>query len=100
MGQLFPSSLPAGELAPGTAREVETLDLLKRRLPSSYAVFHGVHWTRAWTADTAFGEADFIIVNGTGECLVVEQKSGALTEGNEGLSKAYDGRSKSVTSQL
>jgi hypothetical protein len=100
MAQLIPSSLPTPDLAPGLARELETLDLLKRRLPPTHAIYHGVHWTRAWASATAFGEADFIIVNGEGRCLVVEQKTGNLTETDTGLTKTYDGRAKSVTSQL
>src|SRR4051794_28493600 len=100
MAQLLPASLPAPDLAPGLARELETLELLKRRLPPTYFVYHGVHWTKAWASATAFGEADFILVNGAGRCLVVEQKTGALAETESGLTKSYDGRAKSVTSQL
>jgi hypothetical protein len=100
MAQLSPSSLPPSALVPGLARELETLDMLKRRLSPMYHVYHGIHWTKAWTSSTAFGEADFIIVNGEGRCLVVEQKTGKLNETHDGLTKTYDGRAKSVTSQL
>jgi hypothetical protein len=100
MGQLFPSALPSAGMAPGIARELETLETLKRRLPGSYAVFHGVHWARAWATETVFGEADFIIVNGDGDCLVIEQKTGAVSETGGGLEKFYDGHAKSVSSQL
>lgn len=100
MGHLFPSALPEVELAPGIVQELETLKRLRARLPSSYSIFHGVHWTKGWAATPAFGEADFIIVNRAGSCLVIEQKCGQILEGAGGLAKSYDGRVKSVTSQL
>ena len=100
MAQLCPASLPDHQIAPSLARELETLAGLKRLLPSSFAIFHGIHWSRAWAKATAFGEADFVIVNGAGDCLVVELKTGALEEGAGGLQKRYDGKAKSVTSQL
>ena len=100
MSQLFPSALPSLAIAPALARELETLDQLKRGLSVNFAVYHGVHWSRSWAKATAFGEADFIIVNGAGDCLVVELKTGALEESEKGLEKRYDGKSKSVTSQI
>lgn len=100
MAQLCPTFLPSQELAPSLARELETLDQLKRGLPPSYTIFHGVHWSRAWAKATAFGEADFIIVAGAGDCLIIEMKTGALEEGAAGLDKRYDGKAKSVSSQL
>jgi hypothetical protein len=67
---------------------------------SAYAVFHSVHWTRDAAYKTAFGEADFIVVNQSGEAVVIEQKSGALDETADGLIKRYfDGR-KNVASQI
>lgn len=100
MAHLFPSALPPREIMPGIARELETLALLKSRLPISHSVFHGVHWTRGWSASPVFGEADFILVNGAGACLVIEQKSGALLEGEAGLEKRYDSGTKSVPFQI
>ncbi|WP_300974481.1 ATP-binding domain-containing protein [Sphingomonas sp. LHG3406-1] len=100
MGQLVPAALPQAAFVPGLERELETLEQLKRRLPATLSVFHGVHWSRAWTYGTAFGEADFIVVNGAGRCLVIEQKTGSLEEGKDGLQKRYDGKAKSVGSQL
>jgi hypothetical protein len=100
MAYLAPSAVPKPGPTSGHARELETLDILKRRLPADYTVFHGVHWSRGWAAQAAFGEADFIVVNEAGNCLVVEQKCGALAEGKDGVGKAYDGKVKSIGEQL
>ena len=94
MAQLCPASLPDPQIAPSLARELETLAGLKRHLPSSFAIFHGIHWSRAWAKATAFGEADFVIVNGAGDCLVVELKTGALEEGAGGLQKRKRGNDR------
>jgi hypothetical protein len=97
---LVPSLSFKGSPGGGVAAELETLDLLRRRLPAAYSVFHGVHWTLGDQSRPAFGEADFIVVNEAGDVLVIEQKRGALEEGSGGLSKRYDGKVKSVTSQI
>jgi hypothetical protein len=49
---------------------------------------------------TVFGEADFIIVNRSGEALVIEQKSGNLDETSDGLVKNYPDGRKSVAAQI
>lgn len=100
MAQLLPSDLPPHSVAPGLQRELDTLEQLKKDLAASYRVFHGVHWARGYKQSCAFGEADFIILNGRGDCLVIEQKSGALDEVEGGLRKRYGQQSKSVSSQI
>jgi len=100
MAYLVPDGLPRGDHTDGHNAELETLELLRRRLAPAYTVYHGVHWTRGWMATPVFGEADFVIVNRSGSVLVIEQKRGALEEGASGLSKRYDGQLKSVPSQI
>ena len=74
--------------------ELDTLDLLRRRLPADYTVFHSVDWTAERRGRIAFGEADFVVVNRAGEGLVIEQKNGPMKEGGGGLWKQYrDGSS-------
>jgi hypothetical protein len=72
------------------ARERETLTLLAGALPASYTIYHAVHWTRLAQGFAIFGEADFVIVNRSGDLLIIEQKSGLLQETADGLRK-YDG---------
>lgn len=82
-------------------REIETLALLADGLDNSYTIYHGVHWTRIAHGDHALvGEIDFAIVGPTGKVLLVEQKSGFLTETPEGLVKRYADRDKNVPLQL
>ncbi len=81
-------------------REIETLDLLERGLADDLVVLHGVHWTRIDHGCAVIGEIDFVIVAPSGRVLLIEQKSGLLQEGPDGLVKAYDGRDKKVAAQL
>lgn len=75
-------------------REIETLSLLAEALPDDYAVFHGVHWTNLENGFSAYGEIDFIVLAPDGRVLLIEQKSGFLTETDEGLAKKYAGMDK------
>ena len=78
-------------------REIETLALLAQALPEEYTVFHGVHWTQLdKTAQTfsVYGEIDFIVLSAEGRLLLIEQKSGFLSETDEGLAKRYPGLDK------
>lgn len=84
----------------GETAELRTLEELRSGLPSTYTVFHSVHWTRDAAYRTAFGEADFIVVNQSGEVVVIEQKSGALEESADGLIKRYSDGQKNVASQI
>ena len=81
-------------------RELQTLSQLAAGLSDRYAVYHGVHWTRATAHYSVVGEIDFVIVGPGGKILLVEQKSGFLSEGDEGLCKPYANKSKNVAAQM
>jgi hypothetical protein len=81
-------------------REIETLAMLADALPDAYTVYHGVHWTRLEHGYSVFGEIDFVVVNQAGTLLLIEQKSGFLEEGPDGLVKRYAEKSKSVPMQM
>jgi hypothetical protein len=81
-------------------REIETLELLEAGLPDELTVFHGVHWTRIERGFAVIGEIDFVVLGPSGRVLLIEQKSGFLSEGPDGLVKAYAGRDKPVAAQL
>lgn len=83
------------------AREIETLAYLERSLDGApYRIYHGVHWTNVENSFSAFGEIDFIIVAPTGRVLLIEQKSGFLTETPDGLVKNYEGKPRKVRNHI
>lgn len=82
------------------ARELETLALLDESLPDEYRVYHGVHWTRIQHSHQLWGEIDFAILSPSGKLLLIEQKSGFLTETPEGLVKTYANKTKPVAFQM
>src|SRR5262245_16175500 len=100
MAKVFPSDWRTLEKAGAAAREIETLALLEEGLPDRLNVFHGVHWTRVEHDRAVFGEIDFVIVSADARILLIEQKSGILSETAEGLFKIHAGGGKSVAVQL
>ncbi len=100
MARIYPTGWNSPVLTGAAAREVATLEVLQAGLPDTYAVYHGVHWTRVSHGFAAFGEADFIVVSPAGRVLVIEQKSGSLEETADGLVKVYVSGRKSVASQI
>jgi len=81
-------------------REVETLEQLAVGLGDDYTVYHAVHWTTLERGHSVYGEIDFVVVNRSGALLLIEQKSGFLEEGPEGLAKRYAEKTKSVPAQM
>ena len=100
MAYIIPSDISQLALAGGNTCELETLQLLKLGLSPEYTVFHGVHWSREYAGYTVYGEIDFVIVNRSGEVLLIEQKNGPLDETAGGLIKNYDGKPKNVGDQI
>ncbi len=100
MAHLVPSDISRLALAGGDSPELDTLRLLAQGLSHDYTVFHAVHWSRAYGSRSYFGEIDFVVLNQSGEVLLVEQKNGVLEETGDGLVKRYDDTSKNVVRQL
>ena len=100
MARVFPSDLSKLALAGAHRAELAMLALLRKRLPDDYTVFHGVHWSREYAKWTHFGEVDFVVVNRSGDVLLVEQKNGALADGDDGLVKQYEDGDKNVNDQI
>lgn len=90
----------SGAATGAAAREIETLALLAASLPDAYTIYHAVHWTRLEQGYSVYGEIDFVVVNQAGSLLLIEQKSGFLEEGADGLKKRYNEKSKSVPVQM
>jgi hypothetical protein len=100
MAHIIPEGWHALEATGAQQREIETLALLAANLPDAYTVYHGVHWTRVSQGHALVGEIDFAIVNPAGNLLLIEQKSGYLSETPEGLSKQYAKKEKLVPAQM
>lgn len=100
MARIIPSGWREMRATGSAERELETLALLADALPDSCTVYHGVHWTQIEHGLSAFGEIDFIIVAPSGRMLVIEQKSGVLEEGREGIAKVYAGKAKKIPVQI
>jgi hypothetical protein len=100
MARIIPTDWRTLESTGAAQRERETLEVLGAGLPEELTVFHGVHWTRVDKATAAFGEVDFVVVSPSARILLIEQKSGFLTETPEGLVKKYSGKERLVTVQL
>jgi hypothetical protein len=101
MAQIHPAGWQEVDVTGAALREIETLRLLDRALADApYTIYHGVHWTNIDHGFSAYGEIDFIIVAPSGRVLLIEQKSGFLTETPGGLVKSYQGREKNVHNQI
>jgi hypothetical protein len=100
MAYIVPADISQLALAGGKTPELETLHILKSALPSDYTVFHGVHWSQEYKGYTVYGEVDFVVVNRSGEVLLIEQKNGPLEETGAGLIKVYESGPKNVKDQV
>ena len=100
VARVFPSDVSKLALAGASHPELATLVLLRKRLADDFTVFHGVHWSREYAKWTHFGEVDFVVVNRNGEVLLIEQKNGALVDGDDGLVKQYEDGDKNVSDQI
>ena len=100
MARILPDGWQALQVTGAAAREIETLAVLAAALPDAYTIYHAVHWTHLEHGFSVYGEIDFVVVNQTGDILLIEQKSGFLIETPEGLVKRHAEKEKSVPMQL
>ena len=100
MAHIFPEGWQALPATGAEQREIETLALLAEGISDAYTVYHGIHWTRVNQGHAFVGEIDFAIVNPAGNLLLIEQKSGYLSETSEGLAKLYNKQEKLVSAQM
>jgi hypothetical protein len=95
------SATEAGAALPVTTqRHRETLELFARGLPDAYTVYHAVHWTKVEGGFSVYGEIDFVVADRAGHLLLIEQKTGFLEEGADGLLKRERGRIRNVPVQM
>ncbi len=82
----FPLNSPA---TLGAYRERDILRMLEQGLDNRFDVFHNLPWSAMQGEQQSFGEYDFVIVSPGGQLLILEIKSGDVTESAEGLTKQY-----------
>jgi hypothetical protein len=73
----------------GAYRERDILRLLAQGLDDRFDVFHNLPWSGMQGEQQSFGEYDFVIVSPGGQLLILEIKSGDVTESDDGLTKNY-----------
>jgi hypothetical protein len=101
MAHIHPTGWREMSVTGTAAREIETLAYLEASLADApYSIYHGVHWTNVEHGFSAYGEIDFIIVAPSGRVLLIEQKSGFLTETPDGLVKNYRGKPRNIRTQI
>jgi len=100
MARISPNGWKELSATGSAAREIETLQLLADELSDDYWIYHGVHWTRVTQGFQIFGEIDFAILSPSGKLLLIEQKSGFLSETPDGLIKIYNDKAKPIAMQM
>ena len=101
MAYIHPSGWSEMSVTGAAAREIDTLSYLDEALKDApYSIYHGVHWTNVEHGFSAYGEVDFIIVAPNGRMLLIEQKTGFLTETDDGLTKSFRGKPAKVRTQI
>jgi hypothetical protein len=101
MAHIHPTGWREMSVTGTAAREIETLAYLEAALADApYSIYHGVHWTNVEHGFSAYGEIDFIIVAPSGRVLLIEQKSGFLTETPDGLVKNFRGKPRKIRNQM
>jgi hypothetical protein len=101
MAYIHPSGWSEMSVTGAAAREIDTLYYLDESLQDApYSIYHGVHWTNVEHGFSAYGEVDFIIVAPNGRMLLIEQKTGFLSETEDGLVKSFRGKPTKVRTQI
>ncbi|MET0321781.1 MAG: ATP-binding domain-containing protein [Duganella sp.] len=101
MAHIHPTGWQEMSVTGTAAREIETLSYLEATLADlPYRVYHGVHWTNVEQGYSVYGEIDFILVAPNGRLLLIEQKSGFLSETPDGLIRHYEGKPRKVANHI
>jgi hypothetical protein len=89
MARIHPSFPLQAPIHQGAYRERDILRLLEQGLDDRFDVFHNLPWSGMQGEQQSFGEYDFVIVSPGGQLLILEIKSGDVTESDNGLTKQY-----------
>lgn len=101
MAHIVPSYIEELRLAGGSEAELATLEYLKTSLNHNYTVFYSLRVAKQWPKQD-IREIDFVVMNASGDVLLIEQKNGSLIEqANQLLVHYYDQQDpKSVVEQV
>lgn len=100
MARIHPEGWRQLQASGAQARELATLARFAEDLPDDFAVYHGLHWTRAQGQRTVFGEIGFAVLGPGGRVLLIEQHSGFLDETEVGLLRPGKRRIREVAVAL
>lgn len=100
MARLISPPVPPARTQGGWALEQEVLHRLELGLPTAYTVLHGVSWAQVHDERERHGELDVVVVNATGDVLLVEVKAGEVEFGAEGIFKRYGQQRHAVHAQV
>ena len=102
MARILPTNIAELRLGGESEAELATLERLGQALPDDYTVFHSRHVAELTRRRQQFGEIDFVVVNQSGDVLLIEQKNGPLGEAGDDLVVRYAGATqpKSVIDQV
>lgn len=78
---------------PGQLRELDVLHIIEHSLPPGYVVLHSVGYAQSQAPrPPVVGEVDVVIINQSGDVLLVEIKSGQMSFDRDGIRKTYQGQ--------
>ena len=100
MALLFPTAPIQAAINMGEHAEIALLKTLEVGLSDAYTLFHSVDWSRGSNDHEQHGEIDIVVINQSGDVLLMEVKSGNVDFNAGGIFKTYAGHVKSVTSQI
>ena len=100
MARLCPSLPPRPAMNAGDYAELALLHTLERGLPDAYTLFHSVDWSRGTGTQEQHGEIDIVVINQSGDVLLIEVKAGNLEFRVDGIFKTYAGQAHNVSAQI
>jgi hypothetical protein len=87
-------------MSAGDYAELALLHTLERGLPDAYTLFHSVDWSKGTGTHEQHGEIDIVVINQSGDVLLIEVKAGNLEFRVDGIFKTYSGQAHNVSAQI
>jgi hypothetical protein len=100
MAKLLPDLAPPVAWTAGQYVERQLLGALARGLPAAYTLYHDVDWGAPHAGRERHGQVDIVVVNRTGDVLLVEVKAGAVEFGPHGLVKRHGATRRQLDAQV
>lgn len=81
-------------------RQADVLDVLRKRLPDGFRVYHGLHWSRLEHGLTVVGHLQFLVLSAQGLVVLMTMKTGLIRQGPDGLHKTQGQQTVNVFNEL